>query len=71
MSLDRSLKIAIQLVAVMNRIREVSTDTCWTDESDFCPQDFSGGNFDDAYAGGVEAGKVIFTRELLKLIEEE
>ncbi len=70
MSLDESIKIAKQLGVVMKKIREVALETCWSDEDDFCPMEFSGENFDDAYQGGKEAGKVIFARELLELLEK-
>jgi len=37
----------------------------WTDEEDFCPCDFSGGNYDDAYSGGRKDGETSLAREIL------
>ena len=43
---------------------------CWSDHPDeFNPMDFSGGNFDDAYFGGVEDGKAELARELLNMLQ--
>jgi hypothetical protein len=35
------------------------------DTVDFNPQDASGGNYDDAYAMGVEDGRIAMAREIL------
>ena len=33
--------------------------------------DMSGGNYDDAFSGGVESGRIELARELIKFIEYE
>ena len=60
-----------RLDAIFALIKEAAVRKCWPDEDDFCPMEFSGGNFDDAYQGGKEAGEVLFARRLQKLIEGE
>jgi len=55
---------------LLNHIKEVAERDCWPDEDDFCPIEFSGSNFYDAYEGGKIAGEVMFSRYLLKLIGE-
>ncbi len=71
MGLDKSIEIAKQFTKFMDHIREVAKRDCWPDKDDFCPVEFSGGNFDDAYDGGKEAGEIIFARHLLTLIGEK
>lgn len=36
------------------------------DSDDFNPADAFGGNFDDAYEGGIAKGRADFAREILK-----
>lgn len=38
----------------------------WNDSVDFDPQDFSGGNFDDAYYGGLKDGSTDLARTILE-----
>jgi len=47
-------------------LRVLASQDCWPDDPDFCPCDYSGGNFDDAYEGGRETGKTMLARQLLK-----
>jgi len=56
--------------SILEYIRDISQEDCWSDEDDFCPMEFSGGNFSDCYEGGKEAGTVLFARELLKKLED-
>ena len=38
---------------------------CWSEEEDWSACDYSGGNFDDAYWGGLKDGEVTIARDLL------
>jgi len=69
-SLDVLTKVN-RVLSMIDHIKEVARKGCWSDEDDFCPMEFSGGNFDDAYQGGKESGEVLFARYLLKLVEGE
>lgn len=44
---------------------------CWTDDEDFDPSAFSGGNFDDAYSGGCDDGETTLARVLLEKFGKE
>lgn len=46
-------------------LEKLASRTCWTDEDDFSAMDYAGGNFDDAYNGGVDDGETQLARELL------
>ncbi len=35
------------------------------DDTDFNPQDYAGGNYDDAYVLGQEDGAIMFAQELV------
>ena len=37
-----------------------------TDDEEFDPQDWCGGNFDDAFEMGTQAGEIMLARELLE-----
>ena len=54
----------------INALREELTNLAKRElaceQEDFDPQDFSGGNFDDAYAMGERDGEIGFARQLLK-----
>lgn len=52
-------------------LEKLAKRDCWSDSpEDFNPMDFSGGNFDDAYFGGVEDGKAELARALLNILKE-
>lgn len=48
------------------KLEELARMKTWEDEEDFCPCDFCGGNYDDAYYGGESDGEVNLARTLLK-----
>lgn len=55
----------------MNEMKEIlekiAKEESWMDsEEDFNPYDMSGGNFDDAFWGGEDAGRISLARDLLE-----
>lgn len=44
---------------------EIAKQRCPYDDEDFNAYDYCGGNYDDAWSGGVECGQIIFARQLL------
>lgn len=50
-------------------LEQPASRKCWCDEPEFNPDDFAGGNFDDAYAGGVEDGRAEMARSIIELID--
>lgn len=44
---------------------------CWCDDPRFNSFDYSGGNYDDAYAGGFDDGQTKLARELIALIKRK
>jgi hypothetical protein len=42
----------------------------WCDDEEFMPDDYAGGNIDDAYNGGVNDGEIIAAREFLELLRK-
>jgi hypothetical protein len=71
MGIDKSIEIAKKLDKLMDHIREVAEKNCWADDQEFMVYNYCGGNMDDAYESGMEAGEVLFARRLQKLIEGE
>ena len=51
-----------QLIELLEELAKKKT---LYDREDYDPQDFSGGNFDDAYSRGCDDGEVALARELL------
>lgn len=49
-------------------LEELAARKCWSDSEEFDPYSSSGGNFDDAYYGGVSDGEAFLARELLKML---
>lgn len=49
-------------------IRDTANLPAFSDDMEFNAYDCSGGNYDDAYAYGVEDGKILFARKLLKCL---
>ena len=52
-------------------LSKIAARECWDDDGDFNPCDYSGGNFDDAYYGGVSSGKVKLARSLLEMFGKQ
>ena len=51
------------------KLKALSSQTAGTDNEDFNANDYSGGNFDDAYDMGREDGKIALAREILPMVE--
>ena len=47
-------------------LRKLANQSLLSDDEEFNPQDYAGGNYDDAYNMGVQDGEVLFARELLR-----
>lgn len=56
--------------ALIEKLKKLAGRDCWDERDDFNPCDLSGGNYDDAYYGGVEDGKADIAREVLDEIGE-
>lgn len=52
-------------------LQQLSKSNAWFDDDEFMPHEFSGGNFDDAYYGGVNDGKIELARELIERFYNE
>jgi hypothetical protein len=54
---------------IIERLKYFAQKECWADElydeGDFTVDDFAGGNVDDAYYGGENAGYTQLAREIL------
>lgn len=51
-------------------LKKLAKTTCWQDrfddpDNDSIVYDWAGGNIDDAYQGGLEAGEILLAREVL------
>lgn len=53
---------------VIELLKQLASKECWLDVDDFNADDYSGGNFDDAFSGGVDAGRVDLARDLLNMM---
>lgn len=47
------------------KLQETASKTAWCDDDEFMPDDYAGGNIDDAYYGGVSDGEILLAREIL------
>ena len=48
-------------------LEEIAAEECWSDREEYPnPFEYSGGNFDDAYYGGCDTGRVQLARRLLE-----
>lgn len=56
---------------IKNICAEPAKRKCWIDEEDFNTCDFSGGNFDDSYYGGLDDGKAKIAKQILSLLEQD
>jgi len=54
------------LFKMKDKLTKLAGRECWSDDENFMVDDYAGGNFDDAYSGGVEDGEASLARELLK-----
>jgi hypothetical protein len=55
---------------VLSDLERLAEGECWTDDPDFNPCDFSGGNFDDAYWAGFNQGQTKLAQSILETIKE-
>ena len=49
-------------------LKKIAKRKCWCDEEYFIPDDYAGGNMDDAYAGGYEDGRAEVARTVLEAL---
>jgi hypothetical protein len=56
---------------IKKRLEQLAKRNCWSDNEDFSSCDYSGGNFDDAYNGGLKDGEVLLAREILEMLNKE
>ncbi len=57
--------------ALVERIEKEAALKSVTEDDDFNPMDYSGGNFDDAFEMGIEEGCIRFAEELLDLLNDD
>ncbi len=50
---------------LIQKLKKIASRKCWSDDEEFIPDDYAGGNIDDAYSGGVDDGRVDMAREIL------
>lgn len=54
---------------LIERLEKLAARKIWEDDPEFgqdsFPNDYAGGNIDDAYSGGVETGQTQLAREIL------
>lgn len=50
---------------MVTKLKTLAAGETWFEDDEFDPMDFSGGNFNDAYDGGLEDGRVDLAREIL------
>lgn len=55
-----------KLDIIKKSLKLLAQENCWSDNSDFSPIEYAGGNYDDAYYGGVTDGQIDLARKLLK-----
>lgn len=60
-------QISDEMAATLGKL---AARKCWSDDDDFQADDYAGGNFDDAYAGGVDDGEVGLARVILADIQK-
>ena len=51
---------------MIETLKTYAVRCCWSDDPEFTPNDYAGGNIDDSYGGGVEDGEAVLARNLLK-----
>ena len=50
-------------------LQKTAGKAAWQDDKEFVPDDYAGGNIDDAYNGGVSDGEILVCREILELLK--
>lgn len=50
-------------------LEKLAAKKTWLDNEDFNAYDYSGGNYDDAFAGGMETGETLLAQEILERIK--
>lgn len=59
----------LKLGKLLSHLESLAKKNCWHDrldeDSDAIVDDFAGGNVDDAYWGGLDAGEILMAREVL------
>lgn len=55
-----------KLEIIKHALELLAKEPCWSDNADFEPIMYCGGNYDDAYDGGVTDGYTKLARLLLK-----
>jgi len=50
---------------MIDRLIKIAQSKAWDDDEDFLVDDYAGGNIDDAFSGGWDAGKISMARCVL------
>lgn len=58
------------ITKIRERIEKLAKKQTRDEDGDFCPMDWFGGNFDDAYNGGKDDGHVELAKELMAILNE-
>jgi hypothetical protein len=53
----------------IKRLIKIAQRKTWTESDDFNTSDMSGGNYDDAYYGGLKDGETFMAREVLEHLQ--
>ncbi len=58
----------------IERLKKLARQGCWQDRfdddaNDSCVYDWCGGNVDDAYQGGFDAGEICMARDVLSALK--
>ena len=56
---------------VLELVKALAAEGCWSDDEEFNAYEYSGGNFDDAFNSGVTDGRISLAREILELLESD
>lgn len=55
---------------LINRLEELAAKKAWGDDDEtLVVDDYAGGNIDDAFEGGFNAGRIDLARELLAVLK--
>jgi len=55
--------------SLVKKLKLLAERTCSYDDENFNANDWSGGNFDDAWTGGMSSGETSLAREILDAID--
>lgn len=55
----------------IQEIKTIAETKLVSDNEDFCANDYSGGNFDDAYYMGTTDGEILMARNVLDMLNIE